>query len=242
MRRQTKKRIFLFLVVAITFFGGAISTQAFPTGPYRLLVVTDGVINATSTDIAVYNSFVTAEATAVPALAALGTTWTAVASTSTVDARDNTMTNSAIWGTGVPIYLLDGTLFADDYASLWTSAGPLIGGVPFPDPSDPPYPYIPTVSGGFPSDTVWTGSNQLGVAHHAEGPLGDIDGTAMTGHPKDGSYNWPGWNWMSSGHPISTTNAYPLYGMSETIPAPGAILLGSIGVGLVGWLRRRRSL
>ena len=75
--------------------------------------------NATSSNIDDYNRFVIGAAGGGHAdIVALKDGFRALASTSTVDARDNTGTT----GTGVPIYWLNGNKVADDYADFYDNS------------------------------------------------------------------------------------------------------------------------
>ena len=86
---------------------------------FRLLFITSGSRNATSADIADYNSFVqNAAAAGHAAVRGYSAGFRALASTGAVDARDNTATT----GTGVPIYWLNGNKIADNYADLYDGA------------------------------------------------------------------------------------------------------------------------
>jgi len=152
------------VVMTAANVNAAIVTQ--PTGlspgdSYRLAFVTAGTRDATSTNIADYNTFVTNAANAVPDLASLGTTWTAIVSTKTVDARDNTLTNVANSGLGVPVFLLNDTKLVNSNADLWDGS-------------------IDVAFDQTELDTaivsqVWTGTTSIGVPDNADF---DQDGVA----------------------------------------------------------------
>ena len=87
---------------------------------FRLLFATSTTSNATSTDIADYNSFVqTAAAAGHADIQTYGSGFTVVASTAAVDARDNTGTTHTSEDQGVPIYWLGGSKAADHYADFY---------------------------------------------------------------------------------------------------------------------------
>ena len=92
-----------------------------PTGlavgdKFRLLFLSSTKRDALSSDIADYNTFVQDRAAAGHAdIQAYSGGFGAIGCTAAVDARDNTSTT----GTGVPIYWLDGTKVADDYADFY---------------------------------------------------------------------------------------------------------------------------
>ena len=137
-------------------FGWALKPSGLAAGSkFRLLFVTSTVRNATATGIATYNTFVQTRAKAGHSAISdsCGNLFKVVGSTSTVDARANTDTEST--DTAALIYWLNGAKAADSYTDFYDGSWDSYAGK--------------TESGTSSlAVEVWTGSNTDGTKHATE--------------------------------------------------------------------------
>ena len=199
-------------VAAVALLATAVEAQivTLPTGvgpgeEYRLIFFTSTDTTGASTDIADYNTFVSGVAAADTALNALGTTWSALASTSAVDARDNIA--SAPF---VPIYNLVDAKVAVDNADLWDGVGAWGDALLAPIMND----LGTTANSGY----IWTGTlldGTKGVGSPG-GPLG-----SAAPFPVMGDTSVTHWNWVNAGNPFGPTGTAPAYALSDVLTAPG---------------------
>lgn len=224
-------RLSMALLPFVLTLGVASAAQAAPvTQPsgllfgetYRLAFVTSTTSNSTSSNIADYNAFVTAVANSVPELAALGTTWSAIGSTDTVDARDNTGTNPGV-DPGVNIYLLNDSLLALNNADLW-------------DGSVANSPNVNEQGDLSASVGVWTGTSPFGTAAGIQ-TLGGADPFTVIGIS-----GLPNAGWIAGSIAKPDTANLSFYAISgvlvSTIPEPGTALLMGMGLAAMGWRGR----
>ena len=200
-----------------------------PGDQYRLIFTTSQRRDATSSDINVYNDFVQSVADSSPELAALDSEWRALASTEDVLAIDNTRTNFSQEGLGLPIYRVDGQLWAPNY--LFNIGGPFATlaiderGQPITDFDG---------NNGF-EDLVlaWTGAQPFG---RLGGERLAAAGNALLAGPGPPS--------SLSAEDTSPDMLYRMYGVSAVrtvpIPEPMSDLLAAIALGVILFLSRSR--
>ena len=124
---------------------------------FRLLFVTSTARNATSSDIADYNSFVQGSAAAgYSSIRPFAAQFRVVGSTASVDARDNTSTTYTSSDKGPPIYWLRGNRVADDYEDFYD--GSWDDGKDVRAESGNAHPRIGRTTRG----TIWTGTQSDG--------------------------------------------------------------------------------
>ncbi len=164
----------------------------------------------------------------------MGTTWTAIGSTSSINAEDNTLTNPNNGDPSYQIYNLGGNLVAASNSALWgTSPNGLLN--PLSNPIE--YTQTGAIFFGNPN-VIWTGTEYTGVPGPA--PLGGTivylgDSSATSSAWVDKDYNLP------------TLGAFPMYALSGvlTVPTPepsSMLLAGFAAPGLaVLILRGRRN-
>ena len=177
---------------------------------YRLAFVTRATTQATSTDIATYNTFVQGVANSSN-LNLGGAIWKVIGSTATVDARDNTATNPLWNGIGEPIFLVDGTTdIANNYNDLWSAmyAGALH------------HPLNLDERGARFATSTFTGSFANGIK----------DGHSVLGgtaNPTIGTTDKTSGNWIRVfGAPA--TSLLPVYALSDPLAVVSSVPLADI--------------
>lgn len=198
---------------------------------YRLaFIASNRSLRALSSDITVYNDSVTATANSQALLAALGTTWSAIVSTPTVDARDNTNTlpTNAGGTNGVPIYLLNGAQLVSGYDSLWD--GNIDTALNIDETG--------SVSSSF---FAHTGTRSDGTSDPGL-EVGSGTTLTTTGLINHSDNRWIAGNDSDSG---DITRFYAISGIltaASPIPAPAPLGLLAFGLVVLVTTRRRRSL
>jgi hypothetical protein len=220
-------------LVASAAAGPIVPTGLTPGDKYYLAFVTRDGRNATSTNIADYNSFAQAQAALNPSLTGtdVGVTWKALGSTASVSALTNL-------GLGeFPIYLLDGTTkIADGATDLWD--GSLDNALDLTQFLVSPFA------------SVFTGTNANGTAAGTGGSwaLGTTTVTNVFGDNdlwvSVGLSFQTNSNWLNSSGISQPNGNRPFYAFSQQltapVPEPGTLALGTLGaIGLLLVARRR---
>jgi hypothetical protein len=188
-----------------------------PGDPYHVAFVTFSGGDALSPDIADYNAFVTTQAEFTGAETEnWGVNWYAIASTATVDARDNIPVSTA------PVYLLSDVRVADNATDLWDGDIQDLLSV--------------NQNGDFDSSqNVWTGTQSDGTAFLTQ-QLG-------TASPRIGFSGVTNSGWVSFGQSGGPSTLRAFYGVSDVLFVPEPSSLGLLLLGLAalyGAGRRQR--
>ncbi|MHB8972573.1 MAG: hypothetical protein ACYC3X_09330 [Pirellulaceae bacterium] len=215
-------------------WGGILDGLTLPTGlkygdPFRVVFVTSQPTTATSANINDYNTFVqTAAAGLEKKYGTQNVTWTAIASTPTVDAVTQFGTNSG------PLYLLNGTFVSSGLTNNSNGFGSLSHSINLSE------------TGSTIGVEVWTGTDLDGTSTLF--PLGYKDPTFGFGISTCGKSDVANgyWIYLATNNNVPTT-LRSLYGVSNVltaVPEPGCLTLwalGAVAFGGVFFVRRRAA-